>query len=155
MPEKSLGGKRYFVDFKDDFTKYRSIYFLKEKSEVKEKLSQFLLEVKTIGHTVKEILSDGGKEFNNADVKKIMHAAGLHHRMSMPYTPEQNGAAERDNRTLVEAARTMLHAKELPESLWAEAVNTAAYVINRTGATSVKGKAPYAPYFAMMAVCYE
>lgn len=147
MPERSLGGSRYFVDFKDDFTKYRSVYFLKEKSEVKEKLAQFLSKVKTIGHTVKELLTDGGKEFNNTDVNKITQDFGLNHRMSMPYTPEQNGAAERDNRTLVEAARTMLHAKDLPEKLWPEAINTAAYVINRTGATGVEGKSPYELWF--------
>ena len=55
----------------------------------------------------------------------------------MPYSPQQNGAAERENRTLVKAARSMLQAKKLPNKLWAEAVNTAAYVLNRRGTTSV------------------
>lgn len=137
MPEKSLGGSKYYVVFKDDFSKYRRVYFLKQKSEVKDKLSQFISEVKTRGHCIKELLTDGGGEFNNSDVHKVVCELGLNHRNSMPYTPEQNGAAERENRTLVEAARTMLHAKELPERLWAEATNAAAYVINRTGPSSV------------------
>jgi len=63
--------------------------------------------------------------------------------MAMPYTPEQNGAAERENRTLVEAARSMLHSTKLSIKLWAEAVNTAAYIINRTGPTKVADKTPY------------
>uniref|UniRef100_A0A5S6Q7L0 Integrase catalytic domain-containing protein n=1 Tax=Trichuris muris TaxID=70415 RepID=A0A5S6Q7L0_TRIMR len=62
---------------------------------------------------------------------------------SMPFTPEQNGCSERENRTLVECARTMLEAKELPKLLWAEAVATAAYIYNLTGQTPEKGKSPY------------
>ncbi|GBM62788.1 Retrovirus-related Pol polyprotein from transposon TNT 1-94 [Araneus ventricosus] len=60
----------------------------------------------------------------------------------MPYTPEQNGAAERENRTIVEAARSILHHKGFPLKLWAEAVNTAVYVLNRTGPTREKEKTP-------------
>lgn len=67
--------------------------------------------------------------------------------MAMPYTPEQNGAAERENRTLVESGRSMLHAKDLPLKLWAEAVNTAAYILNRTGPTSVNEKTPFELWF--------
>lgn len=62
----------------------------------------------------------------------------------MPYTPEQNGCSERENRTIVEAARTMMHAHEdLPQGLWARIVNTAAYILNRTFATKVDGKSPF------------
>lgn len=143
MSELSLGGRRYFVVFKDDFTKFRRVYFLKHKSEVASVLPKFLAEIKTAGHTVKELLTDGGKEFNNAEVHQVTEAVGLHHRISMPYTPEQNGAAERENRILVEAARSMLYNKDLPKKLWAEAINTASHVLNRTGPTQVEGKTPY------------
>lgn len=54
----------------------------------------------------------------------------------------KNGAAERENRTLVESARSMMHAKGLPLHLWAEAVNTAQYILNRTATSSVEGKSP-------------
>lgn len=61
----------------------------------------------------------------------------------MPYTPEQNGCAERDNRTIVEAARAMMHAHEqLPQGLWAELANTAVYILNRTGPTKEYGNLP-------------
>ena len=61
----------------------------------------------------------------------------------MPYSQEQNGAAERDNRSLVEAARSMLQSKELPLKLWAEVINIATYVINRSGPVKDSNKTPY------------
>ncbi|EZA46811.1 Copia protein [Ooceraea biroi] len=63
---------------------------------------------------------------------------------SAPFTPEQNGKIERDNRTIVESARTMLQAKGLPKHLWAEVVNTAVYVLNRVVSTGTScNKTPY------------
>ena len=143
MSEKSVGGSNYFVCFKDDFTKFRRVFFLRHKSEVEDKLKQFLTETDVVGYKIKQFLSDGGKEFDNNQVHNLLEKRGIDVRMSMPYTSEQNGAAERENRTLVESARSMLQAKKLPIKLWAEAVNTAAYVLNRTGPTPVAGKSPY------------
>lgn len=67
--------------------------------------------------------------------------------MSVPYTPEQNGVSERENRTIMEAARSMMYATDLPKFLWAEAANTAVYVLNLTGPTSVEGKTPLDLWF--------
>jgi transposase InsO family protein len=143
MEEDSFSGYRYFLCFKDDFTKYRSIYFLKTKSEAVDKLKVFLAEARTQGHTVKELRTDGGGEFDNVQFRSVTQQSGILHRMTMPFTPEQNGTAERENRTLVEAARTMLQSTSLTKKLWAEAVNTATYVLNHTAVTRVSGKAPY------------
>lgn len=71
-----------------------------------------------------------------------MDTHGIQREYMAPYTPEQNGKAERDNRTIIERARTTLHAKGLPESLWAEAVNTAVYLMNRSG-SGESGSTPY------------
>jgi hypothetical protein len=60
----------------------------------------------------------------------------------MPHAPEQNGAAEQENPTVVESARSMLHASGLPKELWAESCNTAVYILNRTEPTPVEGKTP-------------
>jgi len=73
------------VNFKDEFSQYRCVYFMKEKSEVAKKLKYFLAAVKTVGHTVKELLTDGGDEFDNKEVKHITQQVGLNHRISMPY----------------------------------------------------------------------
>ena len=93
------------------------------KSEVVDKLKEFLAEVKVTGHSVKVLMTDNGTEFDNVGVRKVLN--GIEHRMSMPYSAEQNCSAERENRTLLEAARSMLTAKELPKKLWAEATLTA------------------------------
>ena len=65
-------------------------------------------------------------------MNEYLEKCGIHQEKTAPYNPEQNGRAERDNRTIVESARTMLIAKSLPLTLWAEAVNCAVYVLNRT-----------------------
>lgn len=147
MQEKSLGGARYFLCFRDDFSKFRRVFFLQHKNEVTQCLKTFLKEVKVAGHTIKVLLTDGGTEFKNSDVLAVLQSEGITPRISMPYTPEQNGAAERENRTIVESARSMIHAKDLPIKLWAEAVNTSVYVLNRSGPTSIKSKTPCELWF--------
>lgn len=143
MKTTSLGGSRYYVCFKDDFSKYRRIFFLKKKNEVCKALEQFLNEAATNGHTVKKIRCDGGGEFINKEVVDLLSRRGIEHVISPPYTPQQNGTAERENRTTVEAARSMLSASKLPQYLWAEACNTAIYILNRTGKTKVENKFPH------------
>lgn len=148
----SFSKNRYFVIFKDDYSKFRCIYLLKQKSEVSEKLKLFLAEAKTSGHKIQALLCDNGGEFDNQRVREILQKEGIKLRLVCPYTPEQNGCAERENRTVVEAARAMMHAHEqLPKELWGELVNTAVYVLNRTGPTPVEGKVPYELWFGKKA----
>jgi len=73
----SAKGYRYFVLLKNDFTRYRYIVFLKNKSEVASKLKQILAEMNTIKHTVKKYLSDNGSEFNNDAVRQILSRYGI------------------------------------------------------------------------------
>jgi hypothetical protein len=142
MTEKSAGGARYYVCFKDDYSKFRRVFFIAAKCGVKDCLQKFLNEVKTAGHVTKVLLTDGGKEFNCEAVQKVLEKDGIMHRITMPNTPEQKGAAEQENRTTVESARSMLHASGLPKELWAEACNTEVYTLNQTGPTPVEGKMP-------------
>lgn len=148
MQEVSHGGSKYYVLFKDDFSHYRKVYFMKNKSEVVQHLKDFskLLKHDT-GNSLKILRSDGGGEYDNKDVRNYLSSCGVRHQKTVPYTPEQNGRAERDNRTIVEAARTMIHSKEISLKFWAEAVNTAVYVLNRTGSSSVVGATPYDLWF--------
>lgn len=148
MEENSLGGKRYFVVFKDDYSSYTYVYFMSQKSEVKNKFELFLNTVKNqLNVSVVTLRSDCGLEYKNAEFKTILDKFGIKHETSVPYTPQQNGKAERSMRTIVEAARTMLYSKNLSKTLWAEAVNTAVYTINRTGNTGQEGKTPYELWF--------
>jgi hypothetical protein len=83
------------------------------------------------GNRAKTLRTDNGTEFVNSDLKTVLRKLGVKHEKTIPYTPEQNGAVERDNRTLVEIGRTLLHATSLPEGLWSEMINTAVYLHNR------------------------
>ncbi|GBP59696.1 Retrovirus-related Pol polyprotein from transposon TNT 1-94 [Eumeta japonica] len=115
-----------------------------EEERIKEKRANAVYGAENeTGNKIKIFQSDNGTEFINKEVREVFQNKGIIHQTSVTFTPEQNGVAERENRILVEAARTMLYAKDLPISLWAESVNTAAYVINRTGKSSIEGKSPY------------
>ena len=85
--------------FKDHYTKVRFISFLKNKSDVVEALRDLLAKVKNDGHVIKELLSDNGGEFDNEEVRRMLHANGITQRLTAPYTPQQTGVAERENRT--------------------------------------------------------
>lgn len=144
MEANSVGNSKYFLLFKDDFSNYRKIYFLKNKSETSNCLKNFIKCLKNeTGKDVKILRTDNGLEYINTEVKAITDKLGIKHKKTVSYTPQQNGRAERENRTLVEAARTMLLAKNLPKKLWAEAVNTAAYTLNRTDKERKNNDSPH------------
>jgi hypothetical protein len=69
--------------------------------------------------------------------------AGIEHQLTAPYTPQQNGVVERKNRTIMEMARCMLHDKGLPKEFWAEAANTAVFLLNRLPKKAVQKKTPF------------
>lgn len=150
--DKSIGGSLYFVVFKDDFSHMRFVYCLKKKSEVFERFKAFVkLSEKECGHSIKAFQSDNGTEFVNDSMESFLAENGIRHRRSVPHTPQQNGCAEREMRTINESARAMLHAKGLSLNLWAEAVNSAVYVLNRTGTSTVKDKTPYELWYGKLA----
>lgn len=101
---KSLSGGEYFLTFIDDNTRYIWIYVLKHKDEV----FRFFLEYKaqgerSTGRKLKPLHTDNGGEYVSADFEKCLKEEGVRHELTVPKTPEQNGVAERMNRTLVHA----------------------------------------------------
>lgn len=147
MSVPGLKGEKYFVLFKDDYSKFRTLYFIKEKSEVFNCMKTFLNEAATAGHTVKALRCDGGKEFDCRQVKQLLNSKGISLLLSTPYCPQQNGAAEREMRTTVELARSMLSVSGLPKKLWVEACEIASYILNRSGKTMIKNKSPIELWF--------
>nr|GEZ34447.1 retrovirus-related Pol polyprotein from transposon TNT 1-94 [Tanacetum cinerariifolium] len=87
--------------------------------------------------------SDNGTEFKNNNLNQLCGMKGIKREFSIPRTPQQNGIAERKNRTLIEAARTIMADSLLPIPFWAEAVNTACYVQNRVLVTKPQNKTLY------------
>lgn len=145
VPVQSIGGARFYVLFKDDATSFRYVYFMRHKGDVYDRFREFerLIHNK-FGRTMSTLRTDNGTEYRNAKMKEYLKKRGITLETTAPHTPEQNGRAERDNRTIVESARTMLHAKQLPAYLWAEATATAVYTLNRTGQSHSGGsQTPY------------
>lgn len=118
MEETSIGNSRYFLLFKDDCSKYRKVYFLKNKSEVPEFFRKYRTSLETeTGEKLRTLRTDNGLEFINWKLKEETDRLGIRHERTVAYTPEQNGRPERENRTLVEAARSMMLAKGVPKKL--------------------------------------
>ncbi|GJT73824.1 putative ribonuclease H-like domain-containing protein, partial [Tanacetum coccineum] len=108
------------------------VFFLATKDETSRILKTFITGIENkINHKVKIIRCDNGTEFKNNDMNQFYGMKGIKREFSVARTPQQNRVAERKNRTLIEAARTMLSYSLLPTTFWAEAVNTACYVENR------------------------
>jgi transposase InsO family protein len=132
MRTTSLGGARYFVTYIDDFSRKVWVYSLKSKGECLEKFKEFKALVETQSeHKIKVFRSDNGGVHISKEFQGFLQAHGIEKQTSTPYRPQQNGVAERANRTFVEMPRSMLHAQNLKKSLWAEAVVNAAYTRNR------------------------
>ncbi|GKA93374.1 ribonuclease H-like domain-containing protein [Tanacetum coccineum] len=117
---------------------------LATKDETSEILKNFIKETKNlVDQKVKIIRSDNGTEFKNKVMDDFCREKGIKREYSVARTPQQNGVAERKNRTLIEAARTMLADSKLPTTFWAEVVSTACYVHNRVLVVKPHNKTPY------------
>lgn len=133
IEQASIGHSKYALLVKDEFSSYRMIYFLSSKHAIPEVIKLSLNKAhEETGTTTTRVVSDNGTKFTNRDIQSYFMKQQITHDCSVPYTPEQNGFIERDIRSIKESARTMLHESKLPHPLWAEAMNTAVYTMNRT-----------------------
>ena len=139
----SIGGKSYFVTFIDDHSRKVWVYFLRYKSEVFEVFKKWKVMVENeTGLKIKKLRSDNGGEYDDTGFKKFCYENGIRLERTVQGTPQQNGVAERMNRTLTERARSMRIHAGLPKQFWAEAVNTAAYLINRGPSVPLEHRIP-------------
>ncbi|KAJ9536523.1 hypothetical protein OSB04_un000275 [Centaurea solstitialis] len=144
MKFQSLAGRKYILVIVDDFSRYTWTKFLKSKDETSSLIINFIKAVQVqLNLPVQTVRTDNGTEFKNIILKTFYNTFGITQTFSAARTPEQNGVVERRNRTLVEAARSMLAESQLPQYLWAEAVNTACYTQNRSIIHRRFGKTPY------------
>lgn len=124
MDAYSLSGFKYFVTLIDDHSRFCVLYFLKKKSEVPEKIQEFVRMVKTQqGRVPKAIRSDNGGEYVSAELRKFYKQNGIQAQYPTSYSPQSNGVAERKNRYLSEMTRCMLADAKLDNRFWAEAMN--------------------------------
>ena len=141
---ESLGGHRYFLSLIDDYSRMTWIFMMRQKSDAFEKFKQWkvLVENQT-GKKVKRLRTDNGLEFCSSEFDEFCRANGIARHHTVRHTPQQNGVAERMNQTLLERARCMLSNAGLSRMFWAEAVNTACYLINRGPHTGLNLKTPF------------
>ncbi|GJS06640.1 putative ribonuclease H-like domain-containing protein [Tanacetum coccineum] len=141
---RSINHKIYCLVVTDDYSRFSWVFFLATKDETSRILKTFITGIENqINHKVKIIRCDNGTEFKNNDMNQFCGMKGIKREFSVARTPQQNGVAERKNRTLIEAARTMLADSLLPTTFWAEAVSTACYVQNRVLVTKPHNQTPY------------
>ncbi|GKE17223.1 putative ribonuclease H-like domain-containing protein, partial [Tanacetum coccineum] len=120
------------------------LLLLRTKDETSEILKDFIRQIENqLNQKVKTIRCDNGTEFKNRDIIEFCWSKGIKREYSNAKTPQQNRVAERKNKTLIDAARTMLADSFLPNTFWAEVVSTACMVLNRVLVTKPQRKTPY------------
>ncbi len=161
----SIGGSRYFITFIDDFSRWTVVYTMKKKSEALECFRKFkayaekhtreqvaaLNIIRRTRHSyeeVKSIRTDNGGEYLSNEFKSFLQEHGINHQLTIAYTPQQNGVAERMNRTLLDLVRSMLSARQVDKKFWAEALATAVYIRNRLTSRALPNNTT--PYFHWM-----
>jgi hypothetical protein len=143
FPTRSFSGAKYALTFIDDFSRRSWVYFLKYKSEVLATFKNFKAFVeKQSSFSIKKLRTDNGGEYVNQGFTDFCREHGIQHQLTVPYNPQQNGVAERKNRTLKEMANCMIQSKNMAPSFWAEAVNCANYIQNRMPHRAVLHKTP-------------
>lgn len=139
----SLGGAKYFVTFTDNRSRHIEVAMLKKRSDVITAFKTYKKYAeRETGCHIKKIRTDNAKEYLSKEFSDFLEEEGIKRQLSVEYCPQQNGVAERANKTLVEMARCMLLQFGVPNSLWAEAISTAAYIRNRCPTKILKNSTP-------------
>ena len=136
------GDYRYALNFIHDYSGLMMVYFLKKKSDTVEATKKFFADVAPLGRvksivestpisSVKCVRSDNGGEFTSKEFRDLLLSHNVKHEKSAPYSPHQNGTAERAWRSIFEMARCLLVMSELPKFMWTYAVMASTYIRNR------------------------
>ncbi|CAA0817787.1 cysteine-rich RLK (RECEPTOR-like protein kinase) 8, partial [Striga hermonthica] len=141
-PIRSFQGYNYYVSFIDYASRNTWVYLLKQKSETLQAFIHFKNFIENLySKRIKIFQSDGGGEF--VGMSKFLSENGIKHQISCPYTPEQNGLAERKHRHLIQVALALLAQSNLPSCHWDDAVCSAAFIVNRTPTKILDYKTPF------------
>ena len=141
FPKPSLRGRRYLLTFIDDFSRKAWAFPLAQKSDALTTFKQWKAQVENqSGSRIKTLRSDNGGEYTAFD--KFCAEEGIHRNKSVPYTPEQNGRAERLNRSIIEGILALLHDSGLPSTLWEEATQYYLTSKNLTPHSGIGGDVP-------------
>jgi hypothetical protein len=143
----SVGGALYCLLICNDATGYRIAFCLSRKSDTLSCIKQAVRQtLRDTGCKVQVIRTDCGGEFINKETTNYYDLEMIRQELTAPYNPEQNGAAKHDNRTVMELVGSMIHSNQTPSHFWAEATQTAVYVLNRTLSRTLP-RTPYESWF--------
>jgi transposase InsO family protein len=143
MPSSSISGYVYYVSFVNDYSRKTWIYFLKSKDEVFSKFKKFKTLIENLAERkIKILRSDNGGEYTSKEFVNFYKDVGIKRELTTPYNPQQNGVAEQNNITIMEAVKIMIHDQDLPMFLWAEATMAVVYVQNRLSHSALGLKTP-------------
>nr|GEX19015.1 retrovirus-related Pol polyprotein from transposon TNT 1-94 [Tanacetum cinerariifolium] len=144
MRVQTINGKKYILVIVDDYSRFTWVKFLRSKDETPEVVIKFITQIQVgLDKTVRYVRTDNGTEFVNHTMTEYYERIGIFHQKIVPRTPQQNGVVERQNRTLVKAAQTILIFSKALMFLWAEAVATVCYIQNRSLIHTRHHKTPY------------
>ena len=138
---KSIAGDQYCLVITDEYSRYSWVFFMKEKSQMFECIQVLVTKLESLYKLkVRMLRTDNGTEFKNHSMETFCNERGIIQQFSAPYVPQLNGVIDRKNRTLIEAARTMLADLSLPIQFWNEVVANACYTLNRVLIVKRHGK---------------
>jgi transposase InsO family protein len=142
--QPSLGGTLYFLSVIDDCSRMVWVFLMKHKSESFQNFKEWKLMIENqVGRKIKTLRTDNGLEFCSKEFDQFCKNEGIARHHTIRHTPQQNGVAERMNRTLLERTRCLLSNAGLGKEFWAEAINTVCHLVNRTPSTAIDSKTPY------------
>ena len=142
----SLSKAYYYITFIDDHSRFAWVYFLNKKSDTTKAIKHFIKMIeRQTGHKIRRFRTDNGTEYVNQFLKESFTTEGIIHDTTAPYSPQSNGVAERFNQTIATMARCIL--KDLPTSLWAEAIAWSVYTKNRLPHSTISFKTPYEVFY--------
>ncbi|CAL8992473.1 unnamed protein product [Prunus brigantina] len=147
MQTTTKARNRYFLTSIDDCTRTHWVFFLMHKYEVLSVFKRFkaIVELQS-GYKLKKLRSDRGEEYTSMEFDRFCEDVGMERQLTTPYTPQQNGVAERKNRTIVEMAKCLMLEKKISFEFWVEAVNTSVYILNRCPTKALLKKTPFEAY---------
>jgi len=144
----SKGRSKYFITFLDDFTHFCWVITIPDKNSitVRNAFEKWIRAFENKGIKIEYFRTDNGKEYEGY-VTPVLNALGIEHQTTAPDSPQSNGKAERLNRTLDEMVRAMLYQGNLPESFWAEAMSSAAFILNYLPSSAIDDRTPFEAWY--------
>ncbi|GBM43842.1 Retrovirus-related Pol polyprotein from transposon TNT 1-94 [Araneus ventricosus] len=132
MPALSQGGNKYFFTIIDDYSRKVTVFPINKMSDVFQTFLRFQRRAERfLGRKILSVKTDGGLEFCNKDLDNFLEQQGINHEKTNPYTPEQNGVAERYNLTALDGVKTLLKSSGVAQKFWGEALLCFTYTWNR------------------------